>query len=192
MRTRALACASTGGFTLLEILIAVVLLALGIMGGVAMQMAALQARHQAGLLSQATQLATAMAERMRANAGQMRLADGDNPYLTLNYDALADPNPPAPAALCHGGACGGRQLALADLYEAKMLVRKNLPGGRVVICRDAGLWSGGRLQWGCGGGAGAPMVIKVGWRGRNPDGTPRTDEAGEYMPGVALPIGVMR
>ena len=180
MRTRA----CFAGYTLLEILIAVVLLALGILGGVALQMAA--------LLSQATQLATGMAEHMRANAGQMRLGDGDNPYLTLNYDALAEPRPTAPAALCHGGACSGGQLALADLYEAKMLVQKNLPAGRVTICRDAGLWSGGKLRWQCGGGSNAPLVIKVGWRGKNPDGTPRTDEAGEDMPGVALVVGAMR
>lgn len=181
------------GYTLLEVLIAVVVLALGIMGGVALQMAALRSRHQAALLSQATQLATALAERMRANAGQMRLADGDNPYLTLNYDAFSEPDPPAPAALCYGGACGGAQLALSDLYEAKLLLRQSLPGGRAVICRDAALWSGGKLRWACGGGgAGAPLVVKIGWRGKNPDGTPRTDEHGEYMPGVALPVGAVR
>jgi type IV pilus assembly protein PilV len=133
-----------------------------------------------------------MAERMRANAGHMRLADGDNLYLTLNYDALNEPRPPAPAALCHGAVCGGAQLALADLYEAKVLVRQNLPGGRVVICRDGGLWSGGKLRWACGGGAGAPMVVKVGWRGKHPDGRPHTDDSGEYMPGVALTVGVVR
>jgi len=188
MRTRAVC----SGFTLLEILIAVVVLALGIMGGVALQLAALRARHQAALLSQATQLATAMAERMRANAGHMRLADGDNLYLTLNYDALNEPRPSAPAALCYGAACGGAQLALSDLYEAKLLVRQSLPAGRVVICRDGGLWSGGKLRWACGGGAAAPLVVKVGWRGRNPDGTPRTDDSGEYMPGVALAVGAVR
>ena len=180
------------GFTLLEVLVAVVVLALGIMGGVALQMAALRSRHQAALLSQATQLATALTERMRANASQMRLADGDNLYLTLNYDVLSEPHPPAPAALCYGGACGGAQLALSDLYEAKLLVRQNLPAGRVVICRDANLWSGGKLRWACGGGADAPLVVKVGWRGKNPDGTPHTDDSGEYMPGVALAVGAVR
>jgi type IV pilus assembly protein PilV len=188
MRARAVC----SGYTLLEILIAVVVLALGIMGGVALQLAALRSRHQAVLLSQATQLATAMAERMRANAGHMRAADGDNLYLTLNYDALNEPLPPAPAALCYGAACGGAQLALSDLYETKLLVRQTLPAGRVVICRDGGLWSGGKLRWACGGGGAAPLVVKVGWRGKNPDGTPHTDDGGEYMPGVALAVGAVR
>lgn len=188
MRTRAYC----SGYTLLEILIAVVVLALGIMGGVALQLAALRSRHQAALLSQATQLATAMAERMRANAGHMRLADGSNLYLTLDYDALAEPRPGPPPALCYGGACSGAELALSDLYEAKLLVRQNLPAGRVVICRDGGLWSGGKLRWTCSGGASAPLVVKVGWRGRHPDGRPQTDDSGEYMPGVALAVGAMR
>ena len=188
MRTRAYC----SGYTLLEILIAVVVLALGIMGGVALQLAALRSRHQAALLSQATQLATAMAERMRANAGHMRLADGDNLYLTLDYDAFAEPRPGPPPALCYGGACSGAELALSDLYEAKVLVRQSLPAGRVVICRDGGLWSGGKLRWACEGGASAPLVVKVGWRGRHPDGRPHTDDNGEYLPGVALPVGAVR
>jgi type IV pilus assembly protein PilV len=178
------------GFTLVEVMIAVLVLALGIVGGVSMQLAALRARHQSTLLAQASWLAVGMAERMRANPEQMRLPDGANLYLTLDYDVLAEPNPPVPAALCYGGDCNGAQLAAFDLYEMKALMRENLPAGRAVVCRDAGLWSGGKLRWACSGGAGAPLVVKVGWRGKNPDGTPRKDEAGEYVPGVALPLAV--
>jgi type IV pilus assembly protein PilV len=172
------------GFTLLEILIAVVVLALGIIGGVALQMAALRARHQALLLSQASQMAATLAEHMRANPAQTDL------YLTLNYDAYTEPTPSVPPALCHGDACASAQLALADMYEAKQQVRLGMPAGRVLVCRDAGVWSGGTLRWGCSGGAVAPVVVKVGWRGKNPDGTPLVDEVGEYAPGVALLVGV--
>ncbi|MRW94339.1 type IV pilus modification protein PilV [Duganella sp. FT80W] len=173
------------GFTLLEILIAVVVLALGIIGGVALQLAALRTRHQAALLSQATQTATALAERMRANPKQAGI------YLTLNYDALAEPAPAAPATLCAGAICGADQLALSDLYDAKLQVQRHLPAGRVLVCRDADLWSGGKLRWSCSGGAVAPLVVKVGWRGKRPDGTPQTDEDGQYLPGVALAVGAM-
>lgn len=172
------------GFTLLETLIAVAVLALGIIGGVALQMAALRARHQAALLSQASQMAAALAERMRANPAQTDL------YLTLDYDAYAEPAPSAPPALCHGDACASAQLAQADMYEAKQQVRLGMPAGRLLVCRDAGLWSGGVLRWACSGGAAAPVVVKVGWRGKRPDGTPMTDAAGEYAPGVALVVGV--
>lgn len=171
------------GFTLPEILIAVLVLALGIMGGVALQMAALRARHQAVLLTQATQMAAALAEHMRANPAQADL------YLTLDYDAYAEPAPAAPDGLCHGDGCVPARLALADMYEAKLLVRQALPAGRIVVCRDSGPWSGGKLRWPCEGGAAAPVVVKVGWRGKNPDGTPFKDAAGEYVPGVALAVG---
>lgn len=180
---------AVAGFTLVEVMIAVLVLALGIVGGVSMQLAALRARHQSTLLAQASWLAVGMAERMRANPEQMRLADGANLYLTLDYDVLDESSPPAPSALCYGGDCDNAQLAAFDLYEMKALMRENLPAGRAVVCRDAGLWSGGKLRWACSGGDGAPLVIKVGWRGKNPDGTPRKDEAGEYAPGVALTVG---
>nr|WP_315260826.1 type IV pilus modification protein PilV [uncultured Duganella sp.] len=173
----------TRGYTLLEILIAVLVLALGIIGGAGLQLSALRARHQSVLLSHATQLAASLAERMRANPAQ------SDTYLTLNYDALAEPSPSVPSALCHGGACDAAQIAFADLYDAKILARQNLPGGRVLVCRDAGLWSGGKLRWDCSGGAGAPLVVKVGWRGKRPDGQPDVDADATHPPGVAIMAG---
>ncbi|GJI98796.1 hypothetical protein RugamoR57_55140 [Duganella caerulea] len=184
MRTRAY----MPGFTLLEILVAVLLLAFGIVGGVAMQLSALRARHQAALLSQAGYVAAGLAERMRANGAQMHLADGANPYLLLDYDALAEPHPPAPSALCYGGACDSAQLAMFDLYEAKMQVSQYLPAGRVRVCRDGG----GKTVWACGGGAGAPVVVKIGWREKNPDGTPHKDASGEFASALALVVGATR
>jgi type IV pilus assembly protein PilV len=176
---------------MLEVLVAVVVLAIGIVGGAEMQLAALRARHQSALLSQATQLASNLAERMRANTAQLLLPDGANSYLSLDYDALAEPDPAAPVPLCYAlsASCDSGQLAMFDLYELKTLVRDRLPGGRAVVCHDAGMWQGGSLRWACSGGAGAPLVIKVGWRGKNPDGTPVKDDAGQFMPGVAIAVG---
>lgn len=188
MRTRRLLW-SVSGFTLLEVLIAVFVLALGIVGGVSMQLAAMRARHQGTLLAQASMLATGMAERIRANRAQLQLPA--NPYLTLDYDVLSSPAPTAPPVLCHVTPCDAAQLAWFDLYEIKLALHDHLPGGRVVICRDAGLWSGGTLLWSCSGGAAAPLVIKVGWRGKNPDGTQQLDRTGQHAPGVALAIGAL-
>jgi len=185
MRTR------TAGFSLLEVLVAVAVLAIGIAGGAAMQLAALRTQHQSALLSQATQLATNLAERMRANGVQLSMPDGANPYLGFNYDALAEPDPAPPQPLCYalGAMCGSAQLALFDLYELKTLVHDRLPGGRAVVCRDAGMWQDGKLRWACSGGADAPLVVKVGWRGKNPDGTPLKDDQGQYAPGMAIAVG---
>ncbi|HJV00301.1 MAG TPA: type IV pilus modification protein PilV [Burkholderiaceae bacterium] len=181
------------GFTMLEIMVALLVLALGIICGTAMQLAALRTRHQSALLTQSLHLANSLAERMRANSITPPLPDAANPYLTFNYDALAEPSPAPPSPLCYAldDRCDRSQLAQFDLYDIKQQVRASLPAGRALVCRDAALWQGGRLRWGCTGGAGAPLVVKVGWRGKRPDGTAARDADGEFAPGVAVAVGAM-
>ena len=63
------------GFTLLEILIAVVILSVGLLGLAGLQARSLQTNQSAMLRSQATVLAYDMIDRMRANRAKAR--DGD-------------------------------------------------------------------------------------------------------------------
>ncbi|GGC21774.1 type IV pilus modification protein PilV [Pseudoduganella buxea] len=171
------------GFTLIEVLVAVLVLAVGLIGGTAMQLHAMRARHESALLSTAVQAATTMADRIRANAGQL----GDV-YLQLDYDAAAEPVPGAPPGQCLADACDASQLARLDVYELKRQVRAGLPAGRARVCRDAAMWQDGRLRWPCSGGPAAPVVVKIGWRGKNPDGTPQADADGGFVPGVAIAV----
>jgi len=170
------------GFTLLEVLVAVLMLALGMVGGVAMHLHAMRARHESALLSNAVQLAAATIERLRANPRQLAS------YLQLDYDALATPDPGLPSGDCFAQACDPASLAAADLYDIKRRAATQLPGGRVRVCRDSASWQGGRLRWACTAEAAAPIVVKVGWQMRRPDGT-RADEAGAELPVVALALG---
>ena len=170
------------GFTLTEVLIAVLVLAIGLIGGTAMQLHAMRTRHESALLSAATQMASTMADRLRANRAQT------GTYLALDYDAHAEPVPAAPPNACTATACDAAALARLDLYELKREVRATLPAGRARICRDSRMWAGGRLRWECTGDAAAPVVIKVGWRGKRPDGTPDTAADGAYAPGVAIAL----
>jgi len=178
MRTGA-AC----GFSLVEVLVATLVLALGLIGAAAMQLTALRTRQQSMLLSKAVHLASSMADKMRANAGQMRLADHDNPYLNVDYDATLDA-PDGQAPECFSTACGDAELARFDLDELKRQLRRELPGARLVICRDGGAWDGaaGAPGWACSGAAGAPVVIKLGWKERPADGAP----AAPIRPGVVF------
>jgi type IV pilus assembly protein PilV len=169
------------GFTLLEVLIAVLVLALGLIGGTAMQLHAMRTRHESALLSSATRLAAGMADRIRANAAQLPV------YLAAQYDAHAEPVPQRPGMLCVDEACDAAQLAQLDVYELKRQVRATLPAGRARICRDAQTWAEGRLRWECSGDAAAPVVIKIGWRGRRPDGTPDDDGDGG-APGAVIAV----
>jgi type IV pilus assembly protein PilV len=152
------------GFTIIEVLVAMLVLAIGVIGSSAMQLTALRTRHQSSLLSNAVQLGSSMLDAMRANALQMQLSDVDNPYLGLDDDASA----PAAAALsgasCFADAeCDSAQLAAFDIAQWQRQLRASLPGGRFVICRDDQVQDGASSAWNCSGAPAAPIVIKLGW-----------------------------
>jgi type IV pilus assembly protein PilV len=179
-----------GGFTLLEVLVAVFVLAIGVLGAAATQLAALRTRHQSSLMSNGVQLASALADSMRANLEPMRAGDAANPYLQLNYDA-SDGLPQLAGPLCHAGAgCAAAQLAAAEVHQLKQALYAGFPGGRVLVCRDSQVWDAGRgaLRWACGGGPQAPIAIKLGWRGKEHDGSAAHDRAGEFAPSVAIAL----
>lgn len=103
------------GFTLLEVLIALLVLSLGLLGLAGLQGATVQFNHGAYLRSQATSLAYDMADRIRANR------DG-------NYDiAFADPAPAcAPPA-------GGATVAARDIAAWRSALACTLPLGNGFI-----------------------------------------------------------
>lgn len=170
------------GFTLIEVLVAVLLLAVGILGAAAVQVAVLRTRHATAHMSGGVQLAGTLAERMRANSGAAHGGDGANPYLQLRYDAWSEGAPAQPAVLCFGAdSCNSAQLAAFDLYETRQALFSDFPHGRVAVCRDTTVWSGA-LVWECAPAAGAPVVIKVGWRDR------RANPGVPIGPSVALVV----
>ncbi|QBE62394.1 type IV pilus modification protein PilV [Pseudoduganella lutea] len=175
------------GFTLVEVLVALLVLGAGMVGGMAMQLHAMRTRHESALLSASTQLAVAMADRMRANAGQVTAI-----YLGVDYDAHAAPVPAAPDDPCRLYPCDPARIARLDIHELERQVRATLPAGRARICRDAQMYVGGQLRWECSGGPDDPIVVKIGWRGRHPDGTPRRDGGRGAVPGVAIVVAGVR
>jgi len=58
-----------GGFTMIEVLVAVLVLAIGLLGVASVQLLSMQQTSNANLRSQATLYAQDMAEQLRANAG---------------------------------------------------------------------------------------------------------------------------
>lgn len=114
------------GFTLLEVLVTMVVMALGLLGYAGLQVASLKNSASAYQRSQATILAYDMIDRMRANriqavAGVYNIAIGATP--------------------------GGAGIAGADLVDWKALVGNALPGGDAGINVDG---SGNALitiQW---------------------------------------------
>ena len=153
-------CADSKGFTLVETLVALAVLALGVAGAAATQVASARLHQQAALASEAVQLAASLGARMRVNASQMALPDAANPYLNFAYDA-AGGEPDPPPLHCFGSvSCDPAQMAAFDLYETTRIVHAAFPGGRIAVCRDGGFVTG----WDCTGAGGAPVVVKLGWR----------------------------
>lgn len=175
-----------GGFTLIEVLVALLVVAIGIAGAAGTQLSALRTRHGSSLMSQAVELASGLADRMRANAGYVR-SDEDNLYATLSYDSAVDGAPPPPSTDCFGADdCDGAAMAAFDVDEVRAALYRGFPGGRIVVCRDT-LAAGQDLSWECAADAGAPLLIKIGWRGKRADGTADADG-----PAVALAVEVMQ
>jgi type IV pilus assembly protein PilV len=146
------------GFTLVEVLVALFVVAVGLAGAAALQALAVRSSRDAAHLADGSRLARSLAERMRANPHALALADADNPYLQLDYDAAG--GAPTASALCYAdAACDADDLARFDVYEVSEAVAAGLPGGRIRVCRDAG-----PPGWSCAAEDGAPLVVKVGWR----------------------------
>jgi type IV pilus assembly protein PilV len=148
-----------GGFTLVEVLVALFVTALGIAGAAALQTLALRSAQEAARLSDGVRLLSSLAERMRANPPAMALPDSANPYAQLDYDASAGP-PPDAASCFADGACNATRLAEFDLADITQALAARYSGARILVCRDGGAGMG----WDCAGGTGAPLVAKLGWR----------------------------
>ncbi len=179
------------GFSMIEVLVSILVLAAGVIGAAGMQLAALRTTRQSAFQSAAVQLASELADKMRANDSQMKRADGANPFLALQYQA-ADGDPPASAKSCYATDCDGSELAEFDIYEWKKRVKAALPGGRAVVCRDAKPWdsSANSLTWDCTAGAvdGGSLVIKLGWYAKDEHGDANKDAVHQASPKIAFTV----
>lgn len=178
------------GFSLIEVLISVFVLALGFIGAAGLQLAAVRTNQQSNFHTIAVELANELADKMRTNDIQMKLSDDVNLFANINYNAVTDSAPVAPK-LCYSSAasCNPTDLARADIYEWLIKVNKNLPGGRVLVCRDATPYDSDKkvLSWKCKTDPNAGLVIKIGWKSKNPDGSfVQTD--GVSPPSLAITV----
>lgn len=165
------------GFTLIEVLVALFVLTVGLLGAATMQAKARALHTDATRRSSALLIATSLAERMRANPAAMSLPDASNPYLRLDIDGSAPPG--AMARPCFGDAnCTPSDLASFDAFETARALHDAFPRARLLVCRDASASTS--PAWNCDAAIGAPIVIKLGWPDR---------QASDFPPAFALPVG---
>lgn len=119
------------GFTLLEVLITLVILAIGLLGLAGIQATGLKQNHSAYMRSQATQLAYDIADRMRANKIVV------NSYTTVT---------PTEHTLCLLSGCTPVEMAEHDLFEWDKAVTDTLPLGEWTISFAANAYTI-RINW---------------------------------------------
>lgn len=182
---------SCSGFSLIEVLVSMLVLAIGVIGAAGMQLAATRTTRQSALQTVALQLASEMSDKIRANDLSTK-GTAENPFLSVDYNSAMQGEPTVPDKLCFGFDCNDSDVATFDIYEWERRIGSELPGGRARICRDARPWDQGRrsLTWECtsGGKGAAPLVIKLGWQSKNPDGSLIRDGDAEFPPFVALTV----
>jgi type IV pilus assembly protein PilV len=115
------------GFTLLEVLIALLILSIGLLGLASLQTNGLRSNQMASMRTTATQLAYDIADRMRANPGGV---DAQN-YVIAS--GAADPTIPTGES-CEAITCTAAQMATYDLAQWRAAAR-TLPGGNTSIAR---------------------------------------------------------
>jgi len=115
---------SQSGFTMIEMLVALVILSVGLLGVAALQTRGQQFNYEAYVHTQATFLAYDLTDRMRNNPIQ---AQGGQ------YAATGNPNSEAD---CSPGPCSPAQLTGYDLSAWFNSVEQTLPGGEATISHD--------------------------------------------------------
>ena len=147
------------GFSLLEVLIALVILAIGLLGHSKIGALGVRANVDAHLRTEATFLAQDMIERMRAN----RPAAESAYYAGINYAALDCAG--VQATICSEGTagaatdCTAEEMADEDAFHWFCEVDATLPNANVAVSSAAGVYS-----------------VQISWDGLDEDGNVDTND----------------
>lgn len=117
------------GLSLIEVLVALVLLAVGLLGIAGLQLTGIRFTHNANLRYQAMLQALDMADRMRANLAGVNAGVYDN-----ISGAGSDPG-------CVSSGCSIAQMAQNDAYQWNTTNAQILPNGAGTVINSNGLFT---------------------------------------------------
>ena len=142
------------GFSLIEVLVAGAILSTGLAGLAALLMSSVSGTAQTAHQSIALMLADNMSASMALSSRSVDTFLGAPPSVAPNCDVHS--------------ACTSRQFAEASFQAWDVQVRRTLPGGRGVVCRDDSPDDGTPGNPACSGSG--PVVVKIFWQVGAPDG----------------------
>ena len=178
------------GFSLLEILIAIIILSIGMLGAIGMQATALQANKETRNQAIATTFARELAEKMRGNhtVAIRQPGMGINPYL---FDVILPGLPlvATPATNCFTAGCPLLEDAARwDVADWQNRVQRELPTPKVKVCFDQDPFdSAGKPRWACTD-SGDIAVLKMSWNRKATDGQLVFTSQAESLPTLVIPL----
>lgn len=146
------------GFSLIEVLVALAVLSIGLLGLAALQTTGLKFNHQSYERTQAVLQAYDIIDRMRANKS------GTGNVINTAYNSVALGNLPAISQYCTTtSTCTGDQLALFDIQSWNAANASVLPEGRGAICKGNFTNDANNEPTGCTPG-GSTYSVAITWR----------------------------
>jgi type IV pilus assembly protein PilV len=170
------------GFTLVEILIALVILSVGLLGLAALQMSSLKLLSDSYYRSIAVIQANDMRDRMRANNPMVKLGVS-SPY-NLKCESTGCVVKESQHPNCFTTGCTPEEMAREDIYEWLQNLSNLLPSGIGTVCVDSSPDDGKSNDYSCDNvvnTVGSPIFsIKIFWRERKNDNKPYHKYIGSF------------
>ncbi len=157
------------GFTLIEVLVSALILAIGLVGVAGLQAMSLKNNQSAYMRSQATALAYDLADRMRSNVAGAE-AGFYRPALAAIRNTCSTST-----------GCSTQQMAQNDLSEWAGALAGNLPMGTGFVCIDSTPYDGSSTADAQCDGVGTQFTIKVWWDDNRDGAVTVTDANTERM-----------
>ena len=121
----------TSGFSLIEVLIALLIFALGMLGTLAMLLGGMKLTSSSTSRTIASEAAMSMAETLRANPGTV----GSSSPATVT--TFSDPTPAVSTTCMDTAGCDRNAYVNHAVQAWRNNLAASLPGGTGVVCRDS-------------------------------------------------------
>lgn len=154
--------AHQNGASLIEVLVAIVIFSIGLLGVAGLQIASLRSSQYTSKTITATQAALEYSELM-----QMTPVEGT---FSMNYDSNTALAAPA-SCLGTGVTCTDEQAFRYVQYDWAKRMEAAFPGGRIVVCQDVATRDAAtsQLSWDCDNTS-LTWVVKISWPSKEIDG----------------------
>ena len=146
------------GFTMIEVLVAMLVIGTGALAMVMLQLHALRSSRDNSLQARAAIMAVELAE---LRAAYHALASGnDDPYL-FAFDA-AKASDASGADCASSSPCNAADFAGAAIADWTARLARDFPSARATVCRDRG--ADKPPGWECDNNRASPVMLKLGWQ----------------------------